>query len=98
MTKERLDTARGLVKSNPDAFTGMNPQGDSAYVAKFVGYMEPLQRFMDGTPRRVVSVGVGSGVELQALRTLFPDPQTRIIGLDLSKVALNSLQNSDIAS
>lgn len=50
--------------------------------------IEPLLRFTPNA-RKVVSIGVGNGEEIHVLKDLFTNPETQVIGLDLSRTAIN---------
>ncbi len=81
--QEHLDSA-------PSGYLEAINEVDPEELVKHVEKVGPL---LDYAPNAgcVVSVGVGSGLELRALRHLYPDAsKTRIIGLDLSMQAIAS--------
>lgn len=84
----RVDAARDHLNSSSEAYYGIINRNDAEDFEEYMGKMSPLRSFSSDNPKRVVSIGVGSGLEVHSIRALFPEPTTEVIGLDLSDKAI----------
>lgn len=87
-----IESARQHLDNVSDQyFEAINKYTEQEFL-NFVKKLEPLSEFMQ-SPRSVVSIGVGGGIELRVLYELFKEKNTEIIGVDLSRKAIASAQN-----
>lgn len=86
-----IESAREHLDSVPDQYFEMINENTEKEFRSFIKKLEPISRFLQN-PNLVASVGVGGGLELRALSELFKNGNTKIIGVDLSKKALDTTQ------
>lgn len=85
-----IESAKQHLDNVPDQYFEMINENTEAEFQSFIKKLEPIRRFLQN-PTLVMSVGVGGGLELRSLAELFKgDENTKIIGLDLSKKALDT--------
>ena len=81
------ESARQHLDGVPDQyFEAINRYSEEEFQG-FVKKLEPMRMFLKD-PQSIASVGVGGGLELRVLHELFKDKNTKIIGIDLSRKAL----------
>lgn len=82
-----VNAARNHLNASPEKYFEIINGSDPEDLVEYIGKMQPLVAYLPN-PGRVISVGVGGGLELHALRKLYPNTQTEVVGLDLSDKAI----------
>ena len=84
-----VESARQHLDSVPNQYFEATNKFTEEEFQSFVKKLEPICRFLQN-PNYVASVGVGGGLELRVLFELFKGKNTKIIGVDLSRKALEA--------